>query len=376
MDETTATDPPAPGPAEERAPGPLRLRRSSTDRVLGGVAGGIGRYLGVDPVVVRVAIVLLALAGGTGFVAYLVAWVLVPADGGEPVPAGRGGSVDRETTRVAGVALLGLAALGFAFGLDWDDDLLLPILLIGGGCWLLLRKEATPTGGDVAPPPSGGDAAAWRDAISTVEEAVGERRRRHRDPVARITFALVVLLAGGLAFAIGAGADLDPRDAVAACLALAGAGMVVGAFRGGARSLFSVVVPLAVLLSVVTIVDLPLRGGIGTRVHEPTSLADLDETYRLGAGEMTIDLTGIDPAEWRNEVVDLDVSLGLGELDIRTPPDVTVEVVLELDAGDVDLFGRTADGTGIEMVEERDGAEGAGRVVLDIDAGLGEVRVR
>ncbi|GGN50534.1 phage shock protein PspC (stress-responsive transcriptional regulator) [Actinoplanes campanulatus] len=61
-----------------------RLRRSRADRVLGGVCGGLGRYFGVDPVLLRIAAVALALA--TGVLAYLIAWAAVPDDDGEPMP--------------------------------------------------------------------------------------------------------------------------------------------------------------------------------------------------------------------------------------------------------------------------------------------------
>ena len=67
-------------------PRPRRLTRSSSDKVLGGVAGGLGRYFDIDPIIFRIGFVVLALAGGAGVLAYLAAWVLVPAD---PV-AGRG----------------------------------------------------------------------------------------------------------------------------------------------------------------------------------------------------------------------------------------------------------------------------------------------
>ncbi|HWO69663.1 MAG TPA: PspC domain-containing protein, partial [Actinomycetota bacterium] len=46
------------------------LRRSESDRVLTGVAAGLGERLGLDPVVVRLAFIVLALAGGAGLVAY------------------------------------------------------------------------------------------------------------------------------------------------------------------------------------------------------------------------------------------------------------------------------------------------------------------
>ena len=53
-------------------PGTTQLRRSTTDKVLGGVAGGLGRYFGIDPVLVRIAFGLSIFVGGVGVVVYLV----------------------------------------------------------------------------------------------------------------------------------------------------------------------------------------------------------------------------------------------------------------------------------------------------------------
>lgn len=55
-----------------------RLYRSRTDRVLGGVAAGLGHYFNIDPTIVRLAWVLLTLWGGAGVVLYIIAWVIVP----------------------------------------------------------------------------------------------------------------------------------------------------------------------------------------------------------------------------------------------------------------------------------------------------------
>ena len=57
---------------------PRRLTRSTDDRWLGGVCGGLAEYTGLDPVIVRLVVALAALAGGTGVLAYLLAWVLIP----------------------------------------------------------------------------------------------------------------------------------------------------------------------------------------------------------------------------------------------------------------------------------------------------------
>ena len=57
------------------------IRRSAADKKLAGVCGGVARHWNVDPVLVRVGWVLLALSGGVGIVLYVAAWLLVPADG-------------------------------------------------------------------------------------------------------------------------------------------------------------------------------------------------------------------------------------------------------------------------------------------------------
>ena len=57
------------------------IRRSTADKKLAGVCGGVARHWNVDPILVRVGWVLLALSGGVGVVLYVAAWLLVPADG-------------------------------------------------------------------------------------------------------------------------------------------------------------------------------------------------------------------------------------------------------------------------------------------------------
>jgi phage shock protein PspC (stress-responsive transcriptional regulator) len=57
-----------------------QLSRSTGDRMLAGVAGGIARYLDVDATLVRVAIAALTLLTGVGAALYIAAWLLIPAD--------------------------------------------------------------------------------------------------------------------------------------------------------------------------------------------------------------------------------------------------------------------------------------------------------
>jgi phage shock protein PspC (stress-responsive transcriptional regulator) len=66
-------------PAAEHA----LLRRSYTDRMLGGVAGGLARYFGVDTMIVRIAFVVLTLVGGAGIPLYLAGLLLIPDEGSD-----------------------------------------------------------------------------------------------------------------------------------------------------------------------------------------------------------------------------------------------------------------------------------------------------
>jgi phage shock protein C len=57
-----------------------RLYKSSADRLICGVCGGIGEYLGVDPTVVRVIWVIAAMLGTIGIWAYLICALIIPND--------------------------------------------------------------------------------------------------------------------------------------------------------------------------------------------------------------------------------------------------------------------------------------------------------
>ena len=71
------TDRPA---GKTERPGPRRLTRSRTDRMIAGVCGGFAEYSGIDANIVRLVMVVLAVFGGAGLVLYLVAWVIVPEE--------------------------------------------------------------------------------------------------------------------------------------------------------------------------------------------------------------------------------------------------------------------------------------------------------
>jgi phage shock protein C len=57
-----------------------RLTRSKTQRMVGGVAGGVAEYLNIDATIVRLIWALLSFAYGTGLLAYIIAWIIVPEE--------------------------------------------------------------------------------------------------------------------------------------------------------------------------------------------------------------------------------------------------------------------------------------------------------
>ncbi|MCR5588250.1 MAG: PspC domain-containing protein [Bacteroidales bacterium] len=59
---------------------PRRLTRSTTDRRLAGVCGGLAKYTNTDPTVVRILFLISIIFGGFGFWAYLVVWLVAPED--------------------------------------------------------------------------------------------------------------------------------------------------------------------------------------------------------------------------------------------------------------------------------------------------------
>lgn len=75
MDDVSIPLPPSPPPSAR----PL-LRRAKSDRVIAGLAAGLARYLNVDPVLIRIAFVVLALGGGSGVLLYIIGWIAIPEE--------------------------------------------------------------------------------------------------------------------------------------------------------------------------------------------------------------------------------------------------------------------------------------------------------
>jgi phage shock protein C len=134
-----------------------KFYRSRTERMIGGVCGGLAEYFNIDPTVVRLAAVALTLAGGSGVLAYLIFWLVVPqqplnlsGDEKKPESSGSGeSSVDRESTDAGTAALFFgvlLTVLGFLFlvgnfiSFAWlSFSRLWPLILIAIGIIIVLK---------------------------------------------------------------------------------------------------------------------------------------------------------------------------------------------------------------------------------------------
>jgi len=170
--------------------------RSAEDRVVAGVAAGLGERFGIDPVLVRTAFAVLATAAGAGIALYLLAWGLShePAPG-TPAPRRRPGGGARSAVAL-GLIVFGLLLVLREARIWFGDTLVWPVALAGAGFAVLwTRSESS-------------DRARWAAA----------RRRFPGNPLevvfaGRVSFVRVAL--GALLVATGMGAFLGGNEAVA-----------------------------------------------------------------------------------------------------------------------------------------------------------------
>jgi phage shock protein PspC (stress-responsive transcriptional regulator) len=131
---TMTTQATAPLPEPPEAPSSRRLTRSTSDRVIAGVAGGLGRYFSIDPVVVRIAFIVGAFFGGAGFIAYGAAWLLVPSDDGSSRGSNAAGVARRLGIALGLLVLTGVAVVaGFAGAASGGATTVAIVVIVAGG---------------------------------------------------------------------------------------------------------------------------------------------------------------------------------------------------------------------------------------------------
>jgi phage shock protein PspC (stress-responsive transcriptional regulator) len=330
---------PLPGPGFTPPSPARRLTRSTSDKHVAGVAGGLGQYFGVDPIIFRIAFAAAALVSGIGIVAYIALLAFLPTDSGETAwIEGR--------SRITSVLLVGALCIA---GLTM---LAPPAFFFGPG---LLVVAAVTALGLVLFRAFGGTA--------------------HEDParaIARATLALVALAAAlGAATGIGLLAALGGGPAMAGIAIFAGLMLITVGFLGGPRWLILPVTVLVLPLAVVSAADIDLSGGAGESRHRPATLAELKPEYRLGVGSMELDLSRLVLPAGRTEVR---LSMGMGEARVRVPDGVCVTTRGSIGAGEADLPSGTESGTNFDLDHTADAA-GRPELVLDADLGVGHLQV-
>ena len=178
------------------------LRRDPARGVLAGVAAGLARRLGVDPLIVRVGFIAASAAGGIGLALYLLGWALMPGEQGEKAPVERIAGRRETWLVVAGMMLLTLAALLLLrkWGIWFSDAIVWPVILAAAGGALIWRQST-----DDAP-------AADRPAVERAAPRT-PTISLPRDSVGRLLFGVALVVGGGLVFlwlndALGAARDV------------------------------------------------------------------------------------------------------------------------------------------------------------------------
>jgi hypothetical protein len=374
----------------------------------------VAEAYGIDAALVRIGFVVAAFLGGIGVVLYVAAWLLVPeadTDGAAAPPR------DAGAAQVIAFVLLGVGALLVVARLVPDRPhvagVLWPLALIAGGLAILVSRarDAAPAPTDTpgvpprppepppaavaspdatvaaatappadrplvpgAPEPSGATATAWmQTAPWPTAPARPTRPPRPRPFLGPLTVS-VLLLGGGVAALVDTldVVDVDAQAALAVALAAIGGALVVSAWFGRARGLVALGLVLVGPLVVLTIVDVPIEGGVGERVHRPLAVAELRAEYRLAAGTMTLDLTGID---LEGEAARIEASVAFGELRVVVPADVAVEVDASAGAGEIDVLGRRDEGLSVRTDRVAPAADGAGALRLELRVGMGSLEV-
>lgn len=421
--DSTTTEQPQAAPPPPPAAQPLR--RSRTDRKIAGVAGGLGRYANVDPLILRILFVVLAVFGGSGLVLYALAWLLIPDEGeaeseAQKLVAGRSASSTAQLIGLAAVLILGLALVGAFFDSGPGIGGLGVLVVVALVVVLMLRRDqngrqATPgAAAQAAPAGSYGPAPAYPPASGAYGQTPGTAFApptssgespppappppappgpgwsgpptppappppREKSILGRVTIsvALIVvgLMVGWNGLATGDDNDFRAVAVFGAALAVVAGGLLVGAVYGRARGLVVLAIVLSIATGVSGAADDKFSTGIGERTWSPGTVTAAEREFRLGVGDAELDLTELPPGSDAT----VDVRLGVGNLRVQLPPEARAVIDSDIGAGNLRLPDRQdQDGTDLSVTTTIEPVDTSGPVTtLRIDArvGFGQLEV-
>lgn len=392
-----ATVPPPPQPPVSRPP----LRRSVSDRKIAGVAGGLGRHFGIDPLIFRVVLVTLAVFGGSGLLLYAIGWLLVPEDGEAESEASRLVN-GRATAKIIGaiiLAVVGLALVGNFARTGFGFGGFAALVAVGAAAYLISRNDnrhdsdrptdasrpAVPAEpvyyGPVAPGSYGQTtgtaytASPYGEPVPT-PPAAPAAPAAPRSPLGRITVSVALLVAGLLvSWNIVTDHDAPVEVILASCLGVVGLGLAVGAFVGRSRGLIALGAVLMIATSLAAVAQVDVRGGVGDRTWSPRTEQGVHSFYRLGVGQARLDLSRLVLAP--GQTVDIEVQQGIGDMTITLPAGASADVAAEVHAGAIRFpSGNERNGTSVHRhyVDPR-GVPGPS-ITIDAELGVGSLEVR
>ncbi|HVV76084.1 MAG TPA: PspC domain-containing protein [Mycobacteriales bacterium] len=362
---------------------PRRLTRSREGRIIAGVCQGAAQHFDIDPVIFRIVLAVLTVFGGAGVVIYALCWLLIPDEGSPQTGLERwlhSGHDDlRRIILLAVIAICVVIFLSntniFAHRVGAAAVAVVAVLLItdvvgrrrGHGLFTA-RRTSTPL---YYGPPNAPAAAPVGPPAATIPlpQPVAPRERAW---LGWLTFGAVLVAAGVMSLVASSGAaHPQPADVFATCVAVAGAGLLVGGFLGRARAMIPIGVLLVFGLVVTNALPRDLTWSAGTRDWTPVA-SNLAPSYVLGAGKADLDLSRLPVST----TATIDVRIGAGRLHVFVPPGMGVVVDAKLGAGRLHIFSRDEDGTGVKVREVVAASRPhAGTLTLDLQGGFGDLEV-
>jgi phage shock protein PspC (stress-responsive transcriptional regulator) len=357
-----------------------RIRRTTgPDRKVAGVAGGLARHLDIDPIILRVAFVVLVFFGGAGLLLYGACWLLLPEDGSAGAPL----SLDDRNRSIALVvvgAISALLVLGDSigpFGFPW------PLAVVALVALLVLvyvdrDRKPRPTAPPVPHVPEPGTGAFTPAAPGTPVPVATTYLPRPRNPRRRgpilfwFTLALAALGLGVLGILDLAGAPIADPAYPALVVGICGVMLLVGAFYGRAGGLIFIGLVAALALSLATITQ-RVDGADITR--RPLTAADVPSSLDTSAGEIILDLTDVsDLAALDGKHIELDADIG--RIEVIVPAGLSVRADANVDGpGHVQLFGDERGGIGVGDEVNHVAGVGAPEISIDADISIGEIEI-
>jgi len=350
------------------------LRRTTDDRVIAGVCGGLAERANIDAVAVRLVFVLGAMVWGASLPIYGLLWHRLPEIDTPTTNRVRPSRPPSTSLAMGAVACLAALLLGLrSIGVLPPDAVVLPLGLAALGVMFLWSSH--PLRPIARPAITSGGSDASTDAVEADTDAPRPRDDR---PVERaphgsslIGATLLVACLGFLVDRVGI-IDVQWRVLGAVLLAILGVVLVFGSARGRPTGLLGAGGLLLLALLAATIFQVPLGSGVGARTLRPIDLAGADT--HLAGGSLSIDARDLDFDG--TEPLRLDASVAVGDLRITVPIGVEVMVEARTGLGTLVVFAEASSGIGQSQTFASDGFdETTGQLVVSATVGVGRLIV-